>query len=98
MSSIAEHQVSAVSLRIGLSIVLLDSLVAFTLTIAQIVALVDNHLSEATQVRQFILYISDGDDLMYQPIFMHVFLPHTDEILRTDNQRFHTEIILHNAC
>lgn len=74
--------------------VCLDRLVDFALTVSQVVRLVQKYQFIAFQVGQFAHRLRCGDNLAAKPVGLAILLPHFDEVLRTQDQGFHREVVL----
>ena len=74
--------------------VLLDGAIALPRPVAQVVALVNQDDAVAPQGRQLTRRPGDREHLRQQPVLGDVVLPHRDEVLRADDQRFSEVIVL----
>ena len=75
-----------------------DGTVAFAFVVAQIVTFVNDNQSEAPQFRQDTCDHALRNDFGTQAIVVGVPFPHINEVFGTENQRFHIEIFLEDAC
>ena len=82
------------ALAVVLLYVLLNRTVALAGTVAQIVALVDEHDAIAAHVAELALYAADGEHTPSQPVPVPVVFPHRHQVLGADDERLQPVVVL----
>ncbi|OQA29127.1 MAG: hypothetical protein BWY57_03389 [Betaproteobacteria bacterium ADurb.Bin341] len=60
-------------------------------------AFIDQNKPVAAQIRQFSLNLCDRHNVCAEPVFLFIVLPHVDQVLGADNERFDAVVILKDA-
>ena len=78
--------------------VFLDSPVALTFTVSQVVAFIDDNESVATHIGEFLDCLAQRQHAGAHVVLLPVVLPHGDEILRADDQCLQPVVVFKHSC
>ena len=77
--------------------VLRDGAITPAFAVAQVMAFVDQHQAEPSQIRKLALGLSDGEHPGAQAIPLPVVFPHAHQVPRAEDERFDAVVILEDA-